>query len=79
MDDWNGRTAGGIEIPVAHRDSVQGKNRIFYVIACGPKVKLVQPGDRVLSYTYSSGMVPLEDGLGRGFLKESECMAVVPS
>lgn len=63
----------GIHIP----DAALEQNRMFYVIACGPKVTLVKPGERVISHTYTSGIIPIEDGTGRGFIKESECMAVI--
>ena len=65
----------GIVIP----ENAQEQNRLFYVCAVGSKVKEIQVGERVVSASYTSGMVPLEDGSGRGFLRESECMAVMPT
>jgi chaperonin GroES len=65
----------GIVIP----DNAQEPSRLFYVCAVGSRVKEIQVGERVVSMSYTSGMVPLDDGSGRGFLRASECMAVMPT
>ena len=61
---------GGIHLVNLDKDEMR-----YYVVACGPKVKEIEPGDKVLTPLYFDH-VTLEDGTGRKLVDAKQVIAV---
>ena len=80
------KTDGGIVIPEQARAAGKfGPSKLWDVIAVGPgRLSLhshrypvqASPGDRVITFSYSSGAFPLEDGTA--IIDESLILAIIP-
>ena len=53
--------------------------KLYRVLAIGPAVKDLVPGDRVLCYSIGAGPVDVQDGSGRKIVTEDQVIMIVPT
>ena len=75
------KTDGGIFIPEQSRAAGQfGPSKLWDVIQVGPGRKGIAleplPGDRVITFSYTSGALPLDDGTA--IISEDLILAIIP-
>ncbi len=67
------KSDGGIYIPPVAQQEGQ---MAYYVVAVGPKVKDIVPGDKVVTPLYFEHVV-LEDGTGRKLVRDTQILGVL--
>lgn len=72
------RHHGKIEIPNTAKWQGEG-DHVFWVIAVGPKVTDIKPGDRVICPFDHAGLVPVhaDDPQKRGFIRQEQVIALM--
>lgn len=73
------KTVSGIVIiNEKERHILMGLDKVFWVVAVGPKVQGVKPKDRVMCKFDEAGIDMLTDGTKRGFIRQHDILAVLP-
>lgn len=70
------KSAGGVHYAPQYAPA---EDKIFYVIAVGPKVKEVVAGDRVVVEMLGRNRKPIDDGTRRVIIDDREIVAVILS
>lgn len=60
------------------RRILMGEDKVFWVVAVGPKVRGIEPKDRVMCRFTDDGIEMLTDGTRRGFIRQQDVLAVLP-
>ena len=73
------KTVNGIVI-INEKDRriLMGEDKVFWVVAIGPKVEGIAPKDRVMCKFNEEGLEMLTDGTRRGFIRQRDVLAVLP-
>lgn len=73
------KTVNGIVIlNEKDRRILMGEDKVFWVVAIGPRVTGIQPRDRVMCKFGDEGLAMLDDGTRRGFIRQRDVLAVLP-
>lgn len=71
------KTDGGIHIPAQAQERTRfGGPKLWDVLQVGTKQTEVQPGDRVITFSYTSGALPLDDGTS--IVNDADVLVILP-